>query len=128
MVDPSGAYGTSAGEGAIPILREAGLPLRPCAVPNQDTSSRIDCLGFLIDSGKLTVDPSCVSVIKGLVGGYQYKKLRSGVVSDTIDKNDSSHTIEALQYPVVNIYRKIIRGKKNGGSNTRISKLRSVRR
>lgn len=80
----------------------------PCMVPNQMTDVRIDSLGYMIEQAKCTVDPDCDKLIEGLCGGYKYVELKSGAISDKIDKyNPFSHSVEAAQYPVVNILRLI---------------------
>ena len=127
VVDPSGNRGNGAGEGAVYHIKSSGLKFVPCLVPNQDTTARRDCLGYYIDTGFLTVDPSCVESIKALVGGYRYKTTRSGIVSSAVDKNESSHIAEAIQYPAVNIYKKLVSKKRNGGK-LKLSKIVSSRR
>lgn len=126
VVDPAAQWGTASGEGSIQIIREAGYMEEPFASTNQDTDLRRDALGFYLEQEKLTVDPSCVWLIKGLEGGYCYKGTKSGMVSDIIDKNEYSHAVEACQYPVANIYFKNYLEKKNGNSSrgSRIYKVK----
>lgn len=116
ICDPAGHHGTAHGESPVACLRQAGIRVKPCVLSNQQTQERIDMLGYFIDAGTLTVDPSCKSVITALLGGYRYKTLRSGVVGDSIDKDESSHTCEAAQYAAANIYRMLVSRKrrKNG--------------
>lgn len=94
--------------------------IQPCRVSNQDTATRVNSLGYFIDKGKLTVDPSSEELITALSGGYQRKKLRSGIISDNIDKdNPYSHPAEAAQYVAVNILlniRKVKHGKKSNNN------------
>ena len=109
--DPSAQFGTAHGESPIAIMRELSLNVELCKVANQDTAARKDSLGYFLDAERFLVDPSCSSVEMGLVGGYRYVSLKSGVVSTAVEKNKYSHTIEALQYPMVNIYNELV-GKK----------------
>lgn len=104
VVDPSAEWGTASGEGAIAIIAENGYYSEPFATSNQDVALRRDGLGYYLEQDLLTIDPSCVYLIQGLKGAYQYKKSKAGVVSDIIEKNEFSHCVEALQYPVGNIY------------------------
>ena len=98
-----------------------------CKVHNQATQVRIDSLGYFIDKGKLTADPKqCNNLISALGGGYQRKKLNSGVISDNIDKdNPYSHSAEAAQYVAVNLLYDIKKGRKNEGKkNNSVTRVR----
>lgn len=102
----------------------------PCMVSNQDTTSRIESLGYFIDQARITVDPVCEMLIKGLSGQYQKKKLKSGIISDVIDKdNPYSHPAEAAQYPAVNILTNIkkARNERNKTSKRGIYKVKRNR-
>jgi len=123
VVDPSAAYGSNTGEGSIQIIRELGYNEEPFMSRNQDTEVRRDGLGWFLEQGKFTVDPSCQYVIKGLQGGYKYKETKSGMISDIVEKNIYSHMIEALQYPVANLYIKM--RKKMGNSTQPIGLFNS---
>ena len=103
--DPAASNNTSSGLGAVALLRQAGMEVQLCKVPNQDTTGRIECLGDFISQNRVTVEPTCVRVVGGLLGGYQYKSTASGIVSDKVDKNKFSHIIEAAQYAFVNIHK-----------------------
>ena len=94
---------------------------KPCYVANQATDVRVNSLGYFIDAGLFTIDPEeCESGVNALSGGYQKKTLKSGVVSDNIDKeHPSSHVAEAIQYPAVNILMDIRRRKKNGSQDNK---------
>ena len=99
---------------------ESGITyaIQPCMVMNQDTTARINGLGYYIDQEQVTMEPDCDNLSLALSGGYQRKKLKSGVISDSIDKdNPYSHSAEALQYPVVNILTAVKKAK-NGRQNS----------
>ena len=103
--------------------------IQACKVRNQATDIRINSLGYFIDQGKCTIDPKEVPQLIGAVsGGYQRKKLSSGVISDTIDKdNPFSHPAEAAQYIAVNVVYEIKKGKKRASNDNR-SQFRKFRR
>ena len=107
--DPYAEVDTNQGEGLVAVLSSFGLKCVRCLVPNQNTQARINCLGYFIDQGLLTVSPTCGHLIRALSGGYARKKLRSGVISDRIDKDSIySHIAEAPQYPMVNLYHNMV--------------------
>lgn len=116
--DPAAANDSSLGESPVAILWENGFDIDYCLVPNQDTDSRMDMLGYFLDNELVTIDPSCDELITALVGGYKFKVTNSGLVSDTIDKNQYSHPAEAFQYPVVNLYFEEIEANKNAKDNS----------
>lgn len=118
--DPAAQYGTGTSESPLSILQELGQTVQLCKVLNQDTESRRDCLGYFMDKGLCTVDPDCTMLVTGLTGGYKRKKLKSGMISNTIDKsNPYSHPVEAAQYPAVNILFSI--RKRHGRKNSKRS-------
>lgn len=52
----------------------------------------------------LLIDPSCIRLINGFIGGYHYKEIgTSGQFSDIPEKNKYSHIHEALQYVMMKI-------------------------
>ena len=86
----------------------------PCLVNNQDVKARVNSLDYFIDKLKLSIDPKCVMLVKAISGGYKKKKLKSGTISENIDKDSIySHSAEAAQYPTVNILNKIKKAIKN---------------
>lgn len=103
--------------------------IQACKVRNQATDIRINSLGYFIDQGKCTTDPKEVPVLIGaLSGGYQRKKLSSGVISDNIDKdNPFSHPAEAAQYIAVNVVYEIKKGRKRESKDNK-SQFRKLRR
>lgn len=85
--------------GVNPIASENNLTARIGAV--EDALSRID--GLLID-------PSCVRLINGFIGGYCYPQIAAHAATETIYgdkplKNRFSHIHDALQYVIVKIAR-----------------------
>lgn len=119
------------------IYKEANPNLKftfkivPCLVSNQDTSARLNSLGYFIDKGYLSIDPGCEVLIAALSGGYQRKKLKSGIISDNIDKdNPYSHPAEAAQYPAVNILHNIrkVSDAKRRSSKRRIHRVARPKR
>jgi len=114
------------------IYREANPALTftfkivPCYVSNQNTDARLNSLGYFIDKGYISIDPDCDVLVAALSGGYQKKKLKSGIISDNIDKdNPYSHPAEAAQYPAVNILNNIrkVTNANQRGSKRRIHKI-----
>lgn len=107
--DPYAWVSTNQGEGLAYLLRNEGFNVLPCLSANNEVTERINCLAYYIDKGLITVDPRCQMVKGGLSGGYCFMTDRSGKSTGKIDKtNPYTDTIEALQYPVVNLYRKFI--------------------
>ena len=106
--------------------------IEQCKVYNQDTETRVNSLGYYVDQQTMSIDPKeCPMFLGGMAGGYQRKKLSSGLISDKIDKdNPYSHPVEAGQYPVVNILQKFKKGLRNAQSTSRsgITKAKRVRR
>jgi hypothetical protein len=50
------------------------------------------------DGAALTIDPSCVRLIRALVGGYKYTVTKGDVKRDIPDKNVHSHPADAFTY------------------------------
>ena len=46
----------------------------------------------------LEIDPSCVHLIRALVGGYKYAVAKSGMEAEKPDKNKHSHVADAFTY------------------------------
>ena len=51
---------------------------------------------------QLVVDKSCNLLIAGLAGKYHYSERKPGVLTDKPEKDDYSHTQDALQYVIMN--------------------------
>lgn len=102
--------------------------IEQCKVQNQDVEGRINALGYYIDQRKLIIHPEAEMMITGLIGGYCKLQTRSGIISDTIDKNSVySHPIEAAQYPVVNILYEHKQKRRKTNGKQQIKKLRTRR-
>lgn len=90
---------------AIPAPEGGGLIAYPAA-PDNDWEKRITALDSkltsLIDGQPaILFDPSCVTIIKGLAGAYQLKRIQvSGEdrYADKPDKGPESHACEATHY------------------------------
>ena len=92
-------------ENVFSILIGQGIPISPA--PSNDPVLRQEALNHLL--GKLdmagepalTICPSCKTLIKGLSGGYRYRRLAvSGTdrFTEKPEKNHYSHICEALHY------------------------------
>ena len=106
------------------------VELQPCLVTNQNVQARVNSLSYFIDKLKLTIDPKCDMLVKAMSGGYKKKKLKSGTISENIDKDSIySHPAEAAQYPVVNIINKIkkVRNEDRKGSKRRVYRVKRSR-
>lgn len=107
-----GAWGDPAGDDRsqvddrtpMQIMNKAGIPMRNS--PTQDPYVRIEALRSpmmkLYDGEPaFRITPKCKMVRKGLMGGYQYKRVQvSGVPRYNVkpDKNEYSHCLDALCY------------------------------
>lgn len=102
--DPAGDYRAQTDESTpFQIMRGAGIKAYPA--PSNDVSLRIEAVNSpltRLTEGKsgMLIDKNCKHLIKGFLGGYQYKRLQvSGErYTDKPDKNDYSHVHDALQY------------------------------
>jgi|DEB0MinimDraft_6_1074348.scaffolds.fasta_scaffold09358_2 hypothetical protein len=102
--DPSGDFRAQTDEKTpFMILKSAGIPAQPAN--SNDPVLRIDAvhgpLQRLVDGNPgLLIDPSCVTIIVGFEGGYQYKRIRvtGERYEDSPNKNQYSHPHDALQY------------------------------
>lgn len=89
---------------AFMVLKAAGIEARPAGT--NDPTIRIEAvsraLGRLIDGEPgLLIDTDCKTLIKGMAGGYAYKRIQvSGDerFHDKPDKNRFSHVCDSLQY------------------------------
>jgi hypothetical protein len=54
----------------------------------------------------LLLDPRCKTIRKGFQGGYQYRRMKTSSERYTAapDKNQYSHPMDALQYPLTRIF------------------------
>ncbi len=92
-------------ENVFKILRGQDLDIYPA--PSNDPILRQEALNHLLGrldmAGEpaILIDPSCKYLIKGLAGGYRYKRINVAGLErydDKPDKNIYSHVCEALHY------------------------------
>ena len=110
--DPSGlgAGKTSDGVTEIMAMQQRGIPVMPCPVQENAVGLRLECVREAIrrrvDGGKggLVVSRKCKTLLAGLRGRYQYKRLNTSTMekryADSPDKGPLSHVQDALQYAV----------------------------
>lgn len=105
--DPAGENKFSTKDGGwtsnARLMRENGVDVQ---LSEQNPSARynaVDDQMALIDG--FLIDPACVRLINGFMGGYHYKEVGSntGIYMDTPVKNRFSHTHDALQYVMVRL-------------------------
>ena len=104
--DPAGDNpGEQIDETCIEILQNAGIPIDSAHTNNftirrESVSVPLTTLNMQGDP-QLVISPSCTNLIKGMNGGYKYKRMQvSGSEKFALkpDKNKYSHVCEALQY------------------------------
>lgn len=106
--DPSGGFKGQADDTTpFDIFASHGMRVRPAPGQNKD-SLRKEAMEAVLTrqvEGRpaLLVDPSCITFITGMAGGYHRRRLRvSGErYSDEPDKNQYSHICEAGEYGVL---------------------------
>lgn len=107
--DPAGWNEYSTKEGGFTsnaklITDATGISMKPS---EQNLSARINAVDgqmALIDG--LLIDPSCVRLTNGFLGGYCYPEIgNTGSYRDKPDKNRFSHVHDALQYLVVRLVK-----------------------
>jgi len=103
--DPAGdAKGQATEDTPLQILRAHGIPIQP-APSNVSTLRRAaiegPCTRMSLHGPGLVVSPKCKMTRKGLMGGFQYRRLKLSGESrytDEPDKNTYSHYVEAMEY------------------------------
>uniref|UniRef100_A0A6M3JR76 Putative terminase n=1 Tax=viral metagenome TaxID=1070528 RepID=A0A6M3JR76_9ZZZZ len=108
--DPAGfnEYSTRTGEftsNAKLMRDEAHVNVQPS---EQNLSVRITTIeSQLAIRDGLLIDPSCIRVINGFIGGYCYSEIKSlpGTYSDQPEKNRFSHLHDATQYVCIKVLR-----------------------
>lgn len=110
--DPSGlgAGKTSDGVTEIVAMQQKGIPVMPCPVMENAVGLRLECVREAmrrrVDGGKggLVVSRKCKTLLAGLRGRYQYRRLNTSSAekryADSPDKGPLSHVQDALQYMV----------------------------
>lgn len=105
--DPAGSAEYSQRNGGFTsnakIMAEMGVDVQPS---EQNFAARVDAVEHLLNRiDGILVDPSCIRLINGLMGGYHYPELRpGGIYADNPEKNKYSHVVEALQYALVKLF------------------------
>jgi len=87
------------------LMRECGVNVKPS---EQNIRARIEAVDqSLARIEGLVIDPSCIRIINGFLGGYCYKPdvATTGEERDAIMKNRFSHPHDALQYVLVRLTR-----------------------
>ena len=122
--DPAGHNDFSTKKGGFTnnakLINEAiGATLQPS---EQNLSARLNAVdGQLTRIDGMLIDPRCVRILNGFMGGYCYKEVgNTGTYQDKPDKNRFSHVHDALQYVVVRLT-------KSQGSATPFRPRRNIR-
>lgn len=103
--DPAGDNpGEQIDDTCIEILQNAGLPIDPAHTNNftirrESVSIPLTELNMQGEP-KLIISPNCTNLIKGMNGGYKYKRMQVSGEKFALkpDKTKYSHICEALQY------------------------------
>ncbi len=106
--DPAGeAKYSKAGGGftsnSMLISEATGIQIIPSEQNWEARKESVESQLNIIDG--LLIDPSCIRLINGFIGGYHYKEIYSsiGQYADKPEKNRFSHIHEALQYVMVRV-------------------------
>lgn len=129
--DPTGDYmGQTNDETPFQILRANGLPTYPA--PTNDPALRIETVETLLNRmvdghPGFVVSATCLNLIAGFEGGYQYRRLSvtaSEKYEDKPDKNRFSHPHDALQYLVggAGESRNVMTGRRTGTAKATVVK------
>ena len=93
--------------GGIMLMRGCGFDAVPPAnLPNNDVGTRLEAvrhfLGRIIGSrGAVQIDPSCISLLRSIGGGYVWGRRKIGAEymnTDEPSKNAHSHIADAFEY------------------------------
>ena len=107
--DPAGANKYSKREGGF--TSNAQLMSEACGVnvisSDQNFSARVNAVeSLLVRRDGILIDPSCVRLRNGFLGGYCYTEIgTSGIYRDAPEKNRFSHIHDALQYLCVKVIK-----------------------
>lgn len=106
--DPSGiAKSSMSEENSFDVLQRMGFPAVPAGAIKNDLEPRLRAVEsyFLrqVDGGPAVMinEQRCPMLVRGLDGGYRFKKMREGGLRAVPDKNDAegySHIQDDLQY------------------------------
>jgi hypothetical protein len=110
--DPAGEAEYSKKEGGFTsngrIMRERGVDVHPSEANPRACIDAVEQQLRIRDG--LLVDPSCVRIINGFLGGFCYPEIGpvgSQIYSDKVQKNRFSHIHEALYYAVVKLTKNL---------------------
>jgi hypothetical protein len=105
--DPAGENKFSTRDGGwtsnAQLMRDEGVDVQSSEQNPSARYNAVDDQLAIIDG--FLIDPSCVRLINGFMGGYHYKEVGSntGIYMDTPNKNRFSHIHDALQYAMVRL-------------------------
>ena len=91
------------------MLEESGLYATPCHTNKFELrAGALDSQLQRMDKGQpqIVFDPKCRTIIRGLAGAYQYKRLQvagDDRFKDVPDKGPESHVCEALHYALLSV-------------------------
>lgn len=104
--DPAGWNKFSRKEGGFTsnaVLIQEAIKIRMLP-SDQNLTARLNAVDLQL--GKINgmlIDPSCVRLLNGFLGGYAYKELGQGYFAKNPMKNRFSHIQDALQYVLIRI-------------------------
>ena len=108
--DPAGTQkGQATDHSCFQMLEEHGLYATPCHTNKFELrAGALDSQLQRLQHGKpqIAFDPKCRTLVKGLAGAYQFKRLQvSGDdrFRDVPDKGPESHVVEALHYVLLSV-------------------------
>jgi hypothetical protein len=108
--DPAGEARFSRREGGF--TSNADLQASECGVvvlpSEQNFTARVNAVDqALMKRDGVLIDPVCVRLINGFLGGYHYPEMQgmTGVYKKDPEKNKYSHIHDSLQYVAVRLYR-----------------------
>lgn len=115
------------------ILRAAGINAYPCNT--NDISLRIESVEGVLNRmseglPSMIISPTCVTLINGFEGGYQYKRtyyMGNEKYDDKPNKNRFSHVHDALQYAMIGggEGRRVFTGNSNPSRPTTVARVGS---
>jgi len=109
FADPAGENKYSKRTGGF--TSNADLMRQTCNVNVQPSDNNWDARREAVERALgridgLLIDPSCIRLINGFLGGYHYPEIaNSGIYSDKPEKNKYSHVHDALQYVLLKMAR-----------------------
>ena len=105
--DPAGWAKTQISEESVAdVFRRNNMVAR--RAPTNNPEKRVSAVEKLLmqqADGKAMIlfDPSLKHLLRGMNGGYKYKRKQNGSYEDSPDKNEFSHDADSLQYGVLGI-------------------------